>query len=112
MRLPSSWQAPPPTPLRIRWTLLGTGRGRPTAGALRHGLGELGLKQPQPFSPRKALPGRPISIQAVAPRNFGRNLRLITAQGLTLCSSALVIQKKKSSFHLTRKPGENQGLQE
>lgn len=95
MRLPSSWQAPPLTHLRIRWTLLGMGRGCPAAQRPEAQPWGPGLKQPQPLCPREALPGRPIWIQAVAPRNFGCNLRLLTTQGLTLYSYGLVIQKKE-----------------
>lgn len=118
MRLPSSWQAPPPTHLHILLaehlnshpvgdcysrmsysTEQSAGLASWAQSSLspsplgRHCLGS------QPYF--KLLPKEILSI--------GYNLRLVTIQGLTFYSSMIVLQK--SNFCLTRKPREKQGLQ-
>lgn len=76
MRLPSSWQAPPPTHLHI---LLAEHLNSHPVGDLlkdiiQHGPkcwpSKLGSKQPLSFSPWKALPGKTTLFQVAAQRSF------------------------------------------
>lgn len=73
MRLPSSWQAPPPTHLRIPLVehLNGHPVGDRSPGMPHSSARSAGVASP--FSPRKALPGEAHLVSSRSPqRNFGR----------------------------------------
>lgn len=111
MRLPSSWQAPPPTHLRIRGTLLGTGWGCPAAQCPEAQPWRAWLEAASALLPSESSAWEADLDSSCCPKEFWVQFEAYYNSGpdaLLFCAGDSKKKKKIS----TRKPREKQGLQE